>query len=345
MSVRVQERNAISREILQAARTYYVRTDGNDANTGLANSAGGAKLTLAGAYAAVLQVDLNGYTVTIQQGTAGALTAGLSITNSMTGGSNLLVDLGGGTLTVAGGPCIFASTPIGITVGNGTLSTTGSGHCISASGAGAKIALGSSLTFGACALGHVYANNGGYISAGFGSYTISGGALWHYIAQVDGLIDIVSETVNFNAAVKAFSQQFAHADTTGVVSSTSGVFAGPTITVTIASPGVVSWTAHGLALNDPVIFKTTGALPTGIVAGTTYFVKTVVNANSFQISATAGGAVINTSGTQSGVHNAYSVSGTKYDSSMNAVIYVAFAGANYLPGSVAGATATGGQYV
>lgn len=75
-----------------------------------------------------------------------------------------------------------------------------------------------------------------------------------------------------------------------------------TITVTIASPGVVTWTAHALRVNDPVIFTTTGALPTGITAGTTYYVRTVVNANSFQISASAGGSVINTSGSQSGVH-------------------------------------------
>lgn len=75
-----------------------------------------------------------------------------------------------------------------------------------------------------------------------------------------------------------------------------------TITVTIASPGVVTWTAHNLRVNDPVIFTTTGALPTGITAGTTYYVKTVVNANSFQISASAGGSVINTTGSQSGVH-------------------------------------------
>jgi hypothetical protein len=76
-----------------------------------------------------------------------------------------------------------------------------------------------------------------------------------------------------------------------------------TVTITIASPGVVSWTAHGLAAGTPITFSTTGALPTGLVAGTVYYVVTL-DADSFKVSATAGGSAINTSGTQSGTHTA-----------------------------------------
>lgn len=72
-------------------------------------------------------------------------------------------------------------------------------------------------------------------------------------------------------------------------------------TVTIASPGVVSKTAHGLSNGQRVKFSTTGALPTGLVAGTGYYVINKA-ANTLQLSATSGGAAINTSGTQSGVH-------------------------------------------
>lgn len=79
--------------------------------------------------------------------------------------------------------------------------------------------------------------------------------------------------------------------------------ASATITVTIASPGVVTWTAHGLSAGTPVSFKTTGALPTGITAGTTYYVQaTGLTTDTFRISATNGGADINTSGSQSGTH-------------------------------------------
>lgn len=75
------------------------------------------------------------------------------------------------------------------------------------------------------------------------------------------------------------------------------------VTMTIATPCVVSWTAHGQAANTPVQFSTTGALPTGLVAGTVYYVLSPT-ANSFNVSATPGGAAINTSGSQSGVHTA-----------------------------------------
>lgn len=80
-----------------------------------------------------------------------------------------------------------------------------------------------------------------------------------------------------------------------------------TVTTSIASPCVVSWTAHGLSAGHPIKFSTTGALPTGIVAGTTYYLSsTGFTPDAFQISATIGGASINTSGTQSGVHTGIS---------------------------------------
>lgn len=87
-----------------------------------------------------------------------------------------------------------------------------------------------------------------------------------------------------------------------------------TVTISIATPGVVTDTAHGLAPNTPVKFTTTGALPTGLVAGTTYYVKTVVDANSYTLSATAGGTAIDTTSTQSGTHTRTTVPAptTKY---------------------------------
>lgn len=80
--------------------------------------------------------------------------------------------------------------------------------------------------------------------------------------------------------------------------------ASATVTMTIATPCVVSWAGHHFAAGEAVVFTTTGALPTGLTAGTTYYVIAagLTDGTSFQVSATSGGAAINTSGTQSGVH-------------------------------------------
>ncbi|WP_311272177.1 MULTISPECIES: hypothetical protein [unclassified Rhizobium] len=82
------------------------------------------------------------------------------------------------------------------------------------------------------------------------------------------------------------------------------------VTVTIAAPGVFSWNAHGLDAGTPIKFSTTGALPTGITAGTTYYVVAPTT-NAFSVAATVGGSAITTTGTQSGIHTATTVpSGT-----------------------------------
>lgn len=80
-----------------------------------------------------------------------------------------------------------------------------------------------------------------------------------------------------------------------------------TVTMTIASPGVITWTGHNFVASEPIVFTTTGALPTGITAGTTYYVVSPA-ANTFQVSATVGGSTINTTGSQSGTHTATNTS-------------------------------------
>jgi hypothetical protein len=55
-----------------------------------------------------------------------------------------------------------------------------------------------------------------------------------------------------------------------------------------------------LVAGDTIYFETTGALPTGLAINTNYFViPTGLTTNTFQISATRGGAAINTTGGQS----------------------------------------------
>jgi len=54
------------REILTADATFYVRTDGNDSNNGLTNTAGGAFRTIQNAVNVAYALDLNNHNVTIQ---------------------------------------------------------------------------------------------------------------------------------------------------------------------------------------------------------------------------------------------------------------------------------------
>jgi hypothetical protein len=73
------------------------------------------------------------------------------------------------------------------------------------------------------------------------------------------------------------------------------------VTVTAATPCVVSWTAHGLVAGQAICFTTTGTLPSGITAGFIYYVlSTGLTANAFEFSVSVGGAAINTTTTGTG---------------------------------------------
>lgn len=93
----------------------------------------------------------------------------------------------------------------------------------------------------------------------------------------------------------------------GLIPTTSAV------TITIASPGVVTWNNHGLSVGASIIFSTTGALPTPLTAIpvnsnpiAVYVIP--VDANHFSLASSLTNAIagisINTSGSQSGTQTA-----------------------------------------
>lgn len=77
-----------------------------------------------------------------------------------------------------------------------------------------------------------------------------------------------------------------------------------TVTITNAEPAVVTAAGgHGLTVGSPIVFSTTGTLPTGLTAGTTYYVISAgFSVTAFQVSATPGGSAVDTSGAGSGTH-------------------------------------------
>ena len=76
---------------------------------------------------------------------------------------------------------------------------------------------------------------------------------------------------------------------------------GGTVTLTIASPCVITL-SNVFAEGTAIKLATTGALPTGLTAGTTYYLLNV-NGVTANLSATLAGTAINTSGTQSGTQS------------------------------------------
>jgi hypothetical protein len=77
-------------------------------------------------------------------------------------------------------------------------------------------------------------------------------------------------------------------------------YTAPSATISFASPAVVT-SSVGFSLNDPIVFSTTGYLPPPLLPGVTYYVKNPASGGTiFNLSATIGGANINTTAVGSG---------------------------------------------
>jgi hypothetical protein len=103
----------------------------------------------------------------------------------------------------------------------------------------------------------------------------------------------------------------AYSTTSAVVAGDRRMVVSPsgTITLTIASPCVMTWTQSQLPDNTPIRFTTSGALPTGLTVGTIYFARRITD-STYYIAAGINGQGINTSGSQSGTHTGYA---TRHD--------------------------------
>lgn len=88
-----------------------------------------------------------------------------------------------------------------------------------------------------------------------------------------------------------------------VVSPTS------TVTFTIANPCVMTWMQSQLPENTAIRFTTDGTLPTGIVAGTIYFIRRKTD-STYNLARKPNGQPLITSGSQSGTHTAFA---TRHD--------------------------------
>ena len=260
--------NNKGRELLTVNRTYFVRADGNDGNTGLVNSAAGAFLTLPKAAAVVSALDLNGFAATVQVGN-GTYTAGFAprafgigtvqlLGNETTPGNVIISTTGDDAVRVSGTPL---ST---LALAGVELRTTTSGSGLSVADRG-NAAL-RNVNFGATAgLAQINVRSGGRLLSNSVSYRINGNAQRHINCYDSGSSIILDANTVTLTGTPAFSVNFAE-------------------------------------VAAVCYLEAAGSTYTGAATGTRYTVTT------------------------------------------NAVINTAGGGANYFPGSIAGAATAGGQY-
>lgn len=211
------------REKLAANRTYYVLNSGSDSNDGLTNSAGGAFATLQKAYDTILTLDLAGHTASIVYGTSGQTITNALVCTSPPVGGNVTLDLGGSTLNPTGTSAVTISAPFSLTITNGTLRTTTSGNCINVSAKSARVILGASITFGACAGQHMGVAKGEIVATA--NYTISGGCTFHIVTSAFGQVEVAGITVTVSGT-PAWTNAFVLATTLSYVVFFSVTFSG-----------------------------------------------------------------------------------------------------------------------
>lgn len=212
------------RDKLSAARTYYVRTDGNDSNTGLVNSAAGAFLTIQHAYDIICGIDTNGFDVTISIG-AGTFSSayGINAAASWGGGGRLLIDGAGmasTTVNATNDAFLFQTTLSAFLLINDLKITTTNGIGLYHIGSGVMRfgridfgATGSYQIYAATPTAFIWANDG---------YTISGGTSFHLLAQY-GSIQANGLTMTFTGT-PAFANAFALATRGGKIGIDANTF-------------------------------------------------------------------------------------------------------------------------
>lgn len=208
-----------TREVLAANRTYYVRTDGSNSNTGLVNSAGGAFATWQYAVDLVQDtLDFNGFTVTIQAGASGTWTAGATVTGWVGGGALSLIG-DASSPVVPSNVVINASATAFATDGfipylyiGGFDIRSSAGYGVNHFGIG-YLYLGTNI-YGVCASGQIIVYGIGRYCGILSNYTINGDSPCHIRVSTQAYIYAGAVTVTITGA-RTFTT-FVIADNLGI---------------------------------------------------------------------------------------------------------------------------------
>lgn len=226
LTVAQDDIDALEAVTLSANRTYYVRPDGDNSNTGLVNNSGGAFLTIQKALNTAATLNLNGYSVTIQVAD-GTYTAALTIPRMIGQLSPSYFILAGNNST----PANVVLTQTGsftptITLGAGSSITLKDFRVQAANGYGIYNAGGSlylqNMDFGACGQAQIFGEGGTVLQTG--SYTISGDSPYHWYSGATSYIKSQGYTITASGT-RAFSV-FAAAAQGGTITSSGNTFTG-----------------------------------------------------------------------------------------------------------------------
>lgn len=215
------------REVLTANRTYYVRADGSDANTGLANTSGGAFLTIQKAVDAVAELDLSAYNATIQVAD-GTYTGAVTVTAPFVGRGNVTIQGNATTpanvLLSTSGRAIYVAKYAAVSLAGLKLATASSGAGLDAD-SGAVVTITGKMDFGATVGAQIFAHDHAVVQFATSAYTISGSAPIHWQTQGQGTIKAQSMTVALSGTPN-FSIAFASGETLSYQIFNANTFSG-----------------------------------------------------------------------------------------------------------------------
>jgi Flp pilus assembly protein TadG len=223
--------------------------------------------------------------------------------------NNYLPDVPSFVFTVTNAnPAVLTSASHGLTAGTSlTLSTTGSLYTgLSTSTAYYVAAAGlttNTFDLTTATSGTTFTASGIPVTATIAAPALFTSTVNHGLAVADQVT--FSTTGALPTGLTAGTTYYVKRVPSTTTFSVSAASANTTVTMTKASPAVFTTSAaHGLVAGNAIVFQTTGALYTGLTAGTVYYViSTGLTTTSFRVSTTSGGAAVNTSGSQSGTQS------------------------------------------
>lgn len=237
---------------LLETRNLYVRTDGSDANDGLANTSTRAFRTIQAAVNALSKLPYNplwwttaldsGFVINVASGTY-AETVNLRDVRAV--GATIL-----GNETTPANVVVAGVTDGFVGIGLNTKWYLRGMKITAAAGSAIRLEQGSQVSyrtidFGSCSSAHVFTQTGA-IAIADGNYSITSNALWHKIARTGSIIVTTDRTVTLTGTPN-FTQSYAFADDLSLLRAVGMTFSGSATgnRYDVATNGVINTNGGG----------------------------------------------------------------------------------------------------